>query len=73
MLSRRQAGYLFILLMCVSMSIVMSLAMTIVNRGIGEGLLRAWGRSAAIAFMVALPTALVIVPPIRRFVDRLTR
>lgn len=73
MLSRRQGGYLFIVLMCVAMSLVMSLAMTIVNRGIGEGLLRAWGRSAAIGFMVALPSALVIVPPIRRFVDRLTR
>lgn len=71
MASRRRANFVFILLMCIVMCTVMSLAMTILNRGFEPGFVRFWMRSAAIGFLVALPTALLVVPPLRRVADRI--
>ncbi len=71
MASRRRANFLFVLLMCIVMCTVMSLAMTILNRGFEPGFIRVWIRSAAIGFLVALPTALLVVPPLRRVADRI--
>lgn len=64
-------NFVFVVLMCVVMCTVMSLAMTIVNRGFEPGFVRVWMRSAAIGFLVALPTALMVVPPLRRAAERL--
>lgn len=69
--SRRRANFVFVLLMCIVMCTVMSLAMTILNRGFEPGFVRIWIRSAAIGFLVALPTALLVVPPLRRVADRI--
>ncbi|QYK48821.1 MAG: DUF2798 domain-containing protein [Phycisphaeraceae bacterium] len=68
---RNRANIIFIVLMCLAMCSVMSLAMTLLNRGLDPGFFRAWLRSASIGFLVALPTALLIVPPLRRFSERL--
>jgi len=57
--------------MCIVMCTVMSLAMTMVNFGLRDGFFRTWTRSGLIGFLVALPTALLIVPPLRRLADRL--
>jgi len=45
--------------------------MTMVNFGLRDGFFRTWTRSGLIGFLVALPTALLIVPPLRRLADRL--
>lgn len=71
MASRRRANFVFVLLMCIVMCTVMSLAMTILNRGFEPGFIRVWVRSAVIGFLVALPTALLVVPPLRRAADRI--
>ncbi len=71
--ARSRANFLFIVLMCIVMCTVMSLAMTILNFGLRDGFFRAWVRSGAIGFLVALPTALLVVPPLRRIADRIAR
>jgi hypothetical protein len=70
-LSRKGANVVFILLMVTSMSLVMSLAMTIVNTGLSGNLVARWMRGFAIAFLVALPTAFLVVPTMRRIADAL--
>ena len=71
MATRSRVNFVFVLLMCLVMCTVMSLAMTMVNRGFAPGFLRICLRSAAIGFLVALPTALLVVPPLRRAAERL--
>lgn len=68
-----RATFIFIVLMCIVMCSVMSLAMTILNFGLHDGFFRVWTRSGLIGFMVALPTALIVVPPLRRVADRIAR
>lgn len=69
--ARSRATFLFVVLMCTVMCTVMSFAMTIVNHGLHDGFFRVWTRSGLIGFLVALPTALLVVPPLRRVADRL--
>ena len=69
--ARARANFLFVVLMCIVMCSVMSFAMTILNHGLRDGFLRVWMRSGSIGFLVALPTALLVVPPLRRLADRL--
>lgn len=71
-LSPRQAQLLFITLMVFAMSLVMSLAMTLVNFGVGGFVLTRWLRSWGTAALVAWPTAYVVVPAVRRIVARVS-
>lgn len=70
-LNRKQGNILFIAIMALSMSLVMSLVMTAVNTPLDARFVDRWLRSFLIAYVVAFPTALMIVPAVRRFVDRL--
>jgi hypothetical protein len=69
MLSRRGANVLFVLVLSGAMAAIMSLAMTIVHSGVDASLVSRWLRSFLIAWLIAFPSALLIVPPIRRFTD----
>lgn len=73
MLTRGQAHVLTIVLIAFSMSGVMSLAMVIVNTGVGGDVVARWIRSWIIAFLIAMPTAAVLIPAVKRFVGRFTR
>lgn len=73
MLTPRQAQLAFIPLAAATMSGVISLAMTALHRGGGAGLLQAWLAQWPVAFAVALPTALVILPALRALLQWLAR
>lgn len=73
MLSRRGANTLFVLLLSGAMAAIMSLAMTIVNTGVDAHLIARWLRNFLLAWLIAFPTALLIVPPIRRFTDAMMK
>ena len=73
MLSRRGANVLFVLLLSGTMAAIMSLAMTIVNTGVDARLVARWLRNFLIAWLIAFPSALLLVQPIRRFTDGLTK
>lgn len=69
----RWSGLLFALLMSLLMAGLMSGVITAVNRGLGAGYLLAWGRSFAIAWLVAFPLVLVLAPGARRAAAWLVR
>jgi hypothetical protein len=73
MLSRRGANILFVVLMAGVMSFVMSFVMTLANTRLDSGFWDRWLRAFVLGYVVALPTAMVVVPLVRRFTDRLAR
>lgn len=73
MLTPRQAQFAFVPLVVTLMSGVMSFAMTALHRGFGPGLLDAWLHGWPVAFVVALPTAWLVLPGVRVLLARATR
>jgi hypothetical protein len=73
MLTPRQAQLAFVPLMVTAMSAIISFTMTVLHHGFAPGLLDAWLGSWLLAFVVALPTAWVVVPAVRGLLARLTR
>ena len=71
-LTRKQARRAFIPLNVLAMSGVMSLFMTAHYAGIGPHLLHLWISQWVLAYLVALPFALVLSPGIRAGLARLT-
>jgi hypothetical protein len=69
----RKGQFLFILLMAFFMSGTMSLTMTFIKIGFGSMLIHEWLKAWAIGFVVAVPTAMLVVPMVRTIVDRLVR
>lgn len=72
MLTPRQARFAFVPLMVLAMSAILSLTLTLLNQEVGPGFMPAWGRTWAQAFIVALPTAWMVVPGMRGLLTRLT-
>jgi hypothetical protein len=72
MLTPRQAQLAFTPLVVTAMSGVISFAMTLLHHGAAPGLLRVWLQHWPVAFAVALPAALVILPGVRKLLARLT-
>jgi cation transport ATPase len=54
------------------MAIAMSLVQTIVRHGFAPNLVSAWLTSFAIGVVVAVPTAILVAPPVQRLVGQLT-
>src|SRR5688572_18446541 len=71
-LTPTQAQRAFVPLIALAMSGFMSVFMTAVNFGVGPDFLSAWLRNWLLAFTVALPTALLVVPLIRNGLARVT-
>lgn len=75
-LNPRQAHYLFVILMCICMSGAISLAMLFIRVGFDMslgGFISQWLKNWVIAFCVAVPVALVVVPTVRKVVASLSR
>ena len=72
MLTPRQAQFAFVPLMVTAMSAIMSLTLTVLHQGLAAGFLQAWLQAWGLAFVVALPTAWVVVPAVRALLVRLT-
>jgi hypothetical protein len=75
-LNPRQGHYLFVILMCICMSGAISLAMLFIRVGFTRslgGFVNEWMKNWVIAFCVALPVALVVVPLVRKIVAGLSR
>jgi integral membrane sensor domain MASE1 len=59
-------------IMAIAMSLVISLVETIAKHGLAPHLVSAWLTSFAIGVVVAVPTAVLVAPPVQRLVDHLT-
>jgi len=71
-LTPTQAQRAFVPLIALAMSGFMSLVMSAVNFGVGPEFPSLWLRNWLLAFTVALPTALLVVPMIRTGLARVT-
>ena len=70
---KKYATLIFVTLMVIAMSFVISLTLTIIKSGFATGFFTIWLRNWALAAIVAWPTAMVVVPSVRRFVAHITR
>ena len=69
---RRHAPVLFAFLMSVSLSGVLSAAITAVNTGLDAGFVGRWMHAFALAWSFAFPAVTVAAPRMRALVERLT-
>ncbi len=69
---RKYYGLLFGLLVSIIMSLIMSFVLTYINIGWQPHFLMIWLRAFGISFAVALPVSLIIVPVIRKLLDKIT-
>ena len=69
---RKYYGLLLGLFVSIIMSLVMSFALTLINAGWPPNFFMIWLKSFGISFAVALPVSLVVVPLIRKLLDKMT-
>lgn len=72
-LDKKYAHVLFVTLMVLAMSFTISLTLTVIKSGFTDGFTRAFLRSWALSAIVAWPTAMLVVPAVRRIVAAVTR
>lgn len=73
MSSPRRPGLIFICFMALGMSAAMSLAMSLYNLGLPAWTIGRWFKSFLVAFIVAVPVALLWAPVARRLADAVSR
>ena len=69
---RKYYGLLFGIFVSILMSLIMSFVLTLINVGWQPHFLMIWLKAFGISFAVALPISLIIVPIIRKILDRIT-
>jgi membrane protein implicated in regulation of membrane protease activity len=62
----------FAVLVSVGMSFFMSFALALVNVGLVPNFLTIWLVGYAVSFLVSLPISLILIPVIKKTVDKLT-
>ncbi len=72
-LTRMQANLATTLLLSFCMSGTISFAMTAINSGFAGAFVARWAHNYLIAFIVALPTSLIVRPVVKRFIEKRTR
>ena len=72
MLDRQYFHYVFVALMALGMTVVMSFTTTIANEGLSSQFIGVWLSASALGFIIAFPTALIITPFARYAADKLT-
>ncbi len=73
MLAPRLRPAVFIVLLTVALAFLLSLAMTVLHHRIDAWFITRWMRGWAICSIIAIPSALLIAPPLRALADRLCR
>jgi hypothetical protein len=69
---KKHAQILFVFFVALTMSFLMSFALTGINLGFPANFLLLWLRSWLLAFPIAFAAGLLVVPPIRKLVEKLT-
>ena len=67
-MNKKFAPFLFAAIMAVSMGFMMSLFITLVNKGLGDGFLLWWIRSFGVSVVIAFPTSMIIAPIAQKIV-----
>ncbi|MBD3903321.1 DUF2798 domain-containing protein [Chryseobacterium muglaense] len=72
-LSEKNAFILFVLLVSISMSAVMSFGIILLRLGFVEGFLRIWLSDFLVGCCLAIPTSFVLVPLLKKWTDNMSR
>lgn len=71
MISKKYYSLLFAILMSIFMTLVMSGTITFINLGLVDGFIYIWIIAFLKGVIIAMPTAIAIVPVIRKIVDKI--
>jgi hypothetical protein len=71
-ISRKYYSVLFGTLMALGMVFAVSLVITLINVGFSSGFWITYLQTFMIGFLVSLPTSIILVPVVKRMVDKLT-
>ena len=73
MFSKKYSNLLFILVMGFGMSLLMTLIITYINTGIDNEYVDRFLKAWSISLPIAIIAALLLGPPIKKFVDKITK
>lgn len=71
-INKKYYTILFATFVSVGMSFFMSLALTLINVGFVPNFWEIWLIAFVVSFWVSLPTSLILIPIIKKIVDKLT-
>jgi len=72
MISKKYYEILFIVIMGLGMSIIMTLAITYINTGLGGDFLNRWFKAFLAGFPIAVVAAAVVAPIAKKITKKLT-
>ena len=73
MFSKEYSNLLFILFMGFGMSLLMTLIITYINTGMDNEYIDRFLKAWSISLPIAIIAALLVGPPIKKFVDKITK
>ena len=73
MISKKYSNLLFILVMGFGMSLLMTLIITFINTGIDNEYINRFFKAWSVSLPIAIIAALVLGPPIKKLVDKITK
>ena len=73
MFPKKYYDLLFILIMGFGMSLLMTLIITYINTGMDDEYLDRFFKAWSISLPIAIVAALILGPPIKKFVDKITK
>jgi hypothetical protein len=71
--SKKYSNLLFILVMGFGMSLLMTLIITYINTGMDNEYIDRFLKAWSISLPIAIIAALLVGPPIKKFVDKITK
>ena len=73
MLPKKYFDLIFILIMGFGMSLLMTLIITYINTGMDENYINRFLRAWVVSLPIAIIAALILGPPIKKLVDKITK
>ena len=73
MFPKKYFDLIFILIMGFGMSLLMTLIITYINTGMDDEYINRFFKAWSVSLPIAIITALLVGPPIKKFVDKITK
>ena len=73
MIDKKYSNFLFIFFMGLGMSLLMTLIITYINTGMDNNYINRFLKAWSVSLPIAIIAALLLGPPIKKFVDKITK
>ena len=73
MIPKKYSNFVYILIMGFGMSLLMTLIITYINTGMDNEYVDRFFKAWSVSLPIAIITALLVGPPIKKFVDKITK